>query len=711
MEKWWDQPIRAVTLEFPASDVANLDVKSIIDETAEGAVNLLVTFATGYFPGGTTFYQSRIAPHYPGLGCRDLLSEAIEQGHKNGQKVIAYLASIWGGRDMYEAHPDWAQKKANGDLNTWDEELNTVAMCPNSPYRAYFSSLVEEISNNYDVDGFYFDEPSFQSWCSCENCRERFKKDTGLELPVEEEWESETFKTFIDWRYRIISAWRKELFDLSKKDNRCILFQGAFPLGKLRAEISGIAGLPSIPNPYQLRFGVEWPVPLSHGTFLPEAVVVGDILHFELYRVAINEPLWWYAVALRYGQSIAHGKQMLVLNMMAQTPFDLYGLPEAEICLSTAEVLANGGMPLFSRYYPDRVDQTAWNNVYKMLQDSKVIDPFLTDRSALKYTAVLFSQRTSDYYDQKFGSPAHLSEMKGFAKILLQNHILFDIVTEDDLDRLSEYKTLILPNTSCLSKDAKDKIRCYVNNGGGLIASYESGLLDERANPSGEDNLGNVLGISYLDEPCPFTGFDVYMKMAEGQKLVDEGVINGLVPTGGVQLNVDADSARAIANVMGGSTVHYGPLGNDIGSPTVTMHEIEGSGRVVYFATPIGNRYLEFGIGAHAALVTSAVSWTAGEDPQVILRNAPKTLALSVYEQAEAKRLIIHLVNSVRDDVNRPINELNACQGVKLLVRTDAKPAKVFHPVEGDIKFLYQNGIVNLEAPEFSVWSTIVIDF
>lgn len=40
MEKWWNKPLRAVTLEFPASDVATINIDSIIDETQRGGVNV-----------------------------------------------------------------------------------------------------------------------------------------------------------------------------------------------------------------------------------------------------------------------------------------------------------------------------------------------------------------------------------------------------------------------------------------------------------------------------------------------------------------------------------------------------------------------------------------------------------------------------------------------------------------------------------------------
>ena len=93
---WWQEPLRAVTLEFPASDVATIDVKAIVDETARGRVNLLCVFATGYYPGGTAFYPGKKTLGYPGLDGRDLLQETIGAARSHGQKVIAYVASIWG---------------------------------------------------------------------------------------------------------------------------------------------------------------------------------------------------------------------------------------------------------------------------------------------------------------------------------------------------------------------------------------------------------------------------------------------------------------------------------------------------------------------------------------------------------------------------------------------------------------------------------------
>ena len=183
---------------------------------------------------------------------------------------------------------------------------------------------------------------------------------------------------------------------------------------------------------------------------------LGDIVHMELYRASIGEPLWWYGVAMRLVQSLAKGKQTLVLSMMAQSPFDLYGLGEAELRLSTAELLANQASLLFARYYPDQVDQAAWDQVYARFAEAKALAPYLMNRRSIPYVALLYSGTTIERFDYREGKPSHIGEIKGFAKALLSEKILFDIITEADLrERLDAYRAVIIPTPAASPRRAR----------------------------------------------------------------------------------------------------------------------------------------------------------------------------------------------------------------------------------------------------------------
>ena len=98
-----------------------------------------------------------------------------------------------------------------------------------------------------------------------------------------------------------------------------------------------------------------------------------------------------------------------------------------------------------------------------------------------------------------------------------------------------------------------------------------------------------------------------------------------------------------------------GPLGDEIGPPAVLANQGSSGGRSVYFATPIGVRYLEFGIRDFRYLIADAVLWTARGAAPIRVRGAGDSLALTAFKQGE--RTLIHLVNSLRDETRLPINE------------------------------------------------------
>ena len=537
-------------------------------------------------------------------------------------------------------------------------------MDPLSPYRDYFASIVREIGDNYDVDGFYFDEPSFQSWSASQACCRAFEAEFGLPLPTDGAWEDPVFQRFLAWRYDQIAGWRQSLYDVGKRDDRCVFFQGAFPLASLRGDKTELSGAPAIPSYYRERFGVSWHVPMAHADDMARSAETGDVVHMELYRASVGEPLWWYGVALRYVETIAKGKQILVLSMMAQSPFDLYGLGEAELRLSSAELLANNAALLFARYYPDQVDQPAWDRVYERFAEAAALAPYLRDRQRIPYVALLYSQTSVERFDYRGGKPSHLGELKGFAKALLQEKVLFDVITESDLCAgIDGYQALILPNASCLPAECKAAARDFVAAGGGLIASYESGMYDDTGLRAQGDDFASVLGVTYSGETLPFE-LDIYMQMSSAHPLPTDIPAGKRLPTMGMQVVVEPDGAHAVAHVQGASEVHYGPLGDDIGPPAVLTNGSGKGGRSALFTTPIGVRYLEFGIPDFRELIRAAVDWTAVTPPPVRLRKASDVLALTAFKQGE--RTLIHLVNSIRDETRLPINQTIASHNVEV---------------------------------------------
>src|SRR5690606_6430949 len=79
-------------------------------------------------------------------------------------------------------------------------------LCPNSPYGEHIVAVSAEIASRYPIAGFYLDEPSLQSWCACPFCQERYRHDTGHDLPLAIERGTAEFARFLSWREGVITG-------------------------------------------------------------------------------------------------------------------------------------------------------------------------------------------------------------------------------------------------------------------------------------------------------------------------------------------------------------------------------------------------------------------------------------------------------------------------------------------------------------------------
>jgi len=90
------------------------------------------------------------------------------------------------------------------------------------------------------------------------------------------------------------------------------------------------------------------------------------------------------------------------------------------------------------------------------------------------------------------------ASFKGMIQILLQNQIPFDIIFPEQLEsRLKNYDVLVLSDYLALSDAEAALIENYVRKGGGLFASGETSLADERFRFRNDYALAGTFGISF----------------------------------------------------------------------------------------------------------------------------------------------------------------------------------------------------------------------
>ena len=140
----------------------------------------------------------------------------------------------------------------------------------------------------------------------------------------------------------------------------------------------------------------------------------------------------------------------------------------ADNTVALAEGLAFNQTPGFVGSNPLEQETLRYIDFYRKHQDlylgSEDITPVAVFRS---YASLTYNN-----------AAAQLSAIL-IEQALIQSRIPFALIFDEHLRNLAEYKVLILPNSECLSDEQTSHIRRYVDQGGGLVVTEQTGLYDE----------------------------------------------------------------------------------------------------------------------------------------------------------------------------------------------------------------------------------------
>ena len=139
---------------------------------------------------------------------RDYIREGIDACHKYGIKFYAMMLCCFGG--SWANLGDMKVVMSNGQTGDW--------VCPNRASSKQRTRLmVEEVASRYpDLDGFMYDYIRYDTadMCFCDQCRDRFKTDTGKTDTV---WPTDVipggrYRTdFLYWRHVVVTDYAKSI--------------------------------------------------------------------------------------------------------------------------------------------------------------------------------------------------------------------------------------------------------------------------------------------------------------------------------------------------------------------------------------------------------------------------------------------------------------------------------------------------------------------
>jgi hypothetical protein len=314
--RWWlTEPIRFLQTNLSERDsvVDPVALAAAVDQT--GANTFLVNMG-----GIVAQYPTRATFHYPSAflpAGRDLFGDVLREAHARRIRVIGRFDLSKTQKAVYDAHPEWFFRRANGEPAIYHGLYST---CINGDYyRRHALTILTEALERYDVDGLFFNmfgNPSADysgvpmGPCTCDACRTRFRARTGRDVPAQADAE---YRAFMADSAREVAATIADLIH-TKRPQAAFLTYIADHTDGIMSESNTAVGRP-LPL---------WPYSASDN--------VRRALGSEPHKIAINLSMafvdypWRYAhvagpeMQLRLYQNMAHGgpPAVAVVGTMAQ---------------------------------------------------------------------------------------------------------------------------------------------------------------------------------------------------------------------------------------------------------------------------------------------------------------------------------------------------------------------------------------------------------
>ncbi|MGB1309667.1 MAG: Ig-like domain-containing protein [Leucothrix sp.] len=433
------------------------------------------------------------------------MRQFADASHKRGLRVVWYIPALEvitpNGinipNTMAKDHPDWVQVGLDGQQNVFyggggqvfwvEQDAESAWMSPSSTgYRNYFFNRIKQMVDT-GIDGIWADVPIYADFGNTKwsgfnaEAITKFESDTGYSKPVAEDWDDPSWKRWIHWRHEELARFLKDLTTLTRDIN---------------PEFTVIAE--TLPTDYNggTIYGLDAGF-LKDVEGLTEVWEIDTMSNSVGMRNARTDDWISFISALKYARAAAGKKPSWTFT---------YGVDADDAQQVMSQALIAGNNP-YELKVPEMA--TTVGNAYRtrMFNWSKVNAPYLFETESTATTGILFSSSSRDYVDQFEGlgmfattdggsddlwwsesfldsvyERNYLGEHRGVLKVLVNEHIPFNILVVPDQAELNQYQTIFMPNIQSISDAEAQRLRLYVQQGGHLIVTGP--------NPTGMNEFG-----------------------------------------------------------------------------------------------------------------------------------------------------------------------------------------------------------------------------
>lgn len=631
--------------------------------------------------GIVAYYPSRFPLHHQAefLGGRDLFGELTRAAHEDGLFVMARMDSNRTAEDFFRAHADWFARDTEGRPYRAADKYIT---CINSPYYdEYVPAVLREIVERARPDGF-----TDNSWaglgrdsiCYCGNCDAKFRATTGRPLPRQADWDDPAYRAWIMWSYDR----RIEIWELNNRATRaaggpdCIW--AGMNSGSVTAQARSFRDLREICRRADIMM-------LDHqrrddDTGFQQNGDTGKRVHGLL---------GWDKVA----------PESMAMYQSGPGYYRVASKPAAEARMWMIAGIAGGIQPWWHHVGAYHEDRRMYRTVEPVMRWWKTNERYLIGRKPVASVGIVWSQRNTDFFGRDAAADRVDAPYTGFMHALVRARIPYLPVHVDDLETAAaNLHLLILPNVGAMSDTQAAAIRRFVERGGSLLATGDSGFYDEWGDPRSDSVLADLFachrtgatprlqrargqaGTGATAGFAPSPSGHTYLRLSpelrarvDGPKAGDEppaigrrhAVLHGfdetdLLPFGGVLSPLKVDPGAIVPLTFVPPFPTYPPETAWMREPATDIPGLilsqRGRARIAYMPADLDRRYAREHLPDHARLLANVIRWAAGDSIPLAVEG-PGLVDCHLYEQEE--RQILHIVNLTSEATWRaPLDEL-----------------------------------------------------
>ncbi len=554
------------------------------------------------------FYPTRVEnyPIAPGLGKRDLVGECVKALRAQGIRIIGRLSPDMAAIQLSHSHPEWFRRAKDGQLVAFYEPAretppgtpetgfgvaqNVASLCP---FTSYYSEVIPAIMTEltapggYALDGFFLNgwPPAGVFPCYCGICRK-------IGDPASVTYRDAVFGRSIE----LNNLYQKTVRD---QNPEAVVQGGIF---------AGILGTSA--DMHDLIRQFPW--------------FMADHQSRDL-----TEPVWDVSQVVRLGRATMKDRPVMAATGARNTTWRHASGEAAEVTSRMIQSCAAGGAIWYHWLgfeegfrYDRRWQKTGSDFMAWQARN----DEHFRNRHSLANLGVVIAPFSNRFYKAPDGSPMQNTLEAVFA-ILLDARIPFDLVREDDLglETIGRYKALLLPNFALMSDRQKGQIAAYVDQGGSLVSTFETGVYDETGKLRADFALGELFGIrrtgdraAYMRTSPPGPGLEAaptLQRIERRHPILASFRDTAWIQGAGWTVPFESDAAPLLRQIPAypsyPTELSITPV-ERAQRPTAIAREKDGS-RLVYLSMDIAATYWKSGGGDLADLLANSLRWALSD--------------------------------------------------------------------------------------------------